>query len=159
MTLKAAAGLLGVHPNSVRSRYKKGKLRGEADNTGKIWVWVDPSKVANDVGSMKPTIKVEKEVRSDSEIKALQDHLKATTEQLTKAEAKIADLEPQVLEAVALKAENQALKDQQGRGDAEIKRLVGSLDKMDTERQELIKTLLQRKKGLWERIFGVGGNE
>ena len=158
MTLKAAAGLLGIHPNSVRSRYKKGKLRGEADNTGKIWVFVDPSKVANDLGSMKPTMKVTKEVRNDSEINALKDHLKATTEQLEKAQAEIADLKPQAMEAIALKVENQALKEQTGRGDAEIERLRAAYAEMDAERQELMKAVLQRKKGLWERIFG-GGNE
>ena len=154
MTLKAAAGLLGIHPNSVRSRYKKGKLRGEADNTGKIWVWVDPSKVANDVGSLKPTMKVTKEVRSNSEIKALQDHLKATSEQLEKAQAEIADLKPQAMEAVRLKAEVDGLREQQGRGEAEIARLVASMDKMDEERRELVEAVLRRRVGLWERIFG-----
>jgi len=155
MTLKAAAGLLGIHPNSVRSRYKKGKLRGEADNTGKIWVFVDPSKIANDVGSMKPTMKVTKEVRNYNEIRALQEHLKATTEQLERAQAEIADLKPQALEAVRLKVENDGLRDQQGRGDAEIERLRTAYADMDAERQELVKALLQRKKGLWERIFGA----
>lgn len=156
MTLKAAAAMMGLHPNSVRSRYKKGKLRGETDNMGKIWVWVDPSKVANDVGSMKPTVKVTKEVRSDNEIKALRDHLEATTEQLAKAEAKIAELEPQAMEAVALKAENQALKDQQGRGAAEVERLVEAMAKLDDERRELVEALLKRRPSLWERITGRG---
>jgi len=89
-----------------------------------------------------------------NEIKALKDHLKATAEHLLKAEAEIADLKPQALEAVKLKAENDALRDQQGRGDDEIKRLREAYDTMDAERQELIKQLLQRKKGLWERVFG-----
>jgi hypothetical protein len=156
MSLKEAGELLGLKPNSVRSRYKKGKLRGEADNMGKLWVWVDPAKVANDRGLKEPASKVTIEGFEGNEIKALKDHLKATTEQLTKAEAKIADLEPQAMEAVALKAENQALKDQQGRGEAEIKRLVGSLDKMDAERQELIKAVLKQRRGFWERITGRG---
>lgn len=156
MSLKEAGELLGLKPNSVRSRYKKGKLRGEADNMGKLWVWVDPAKIANDRGSKEPTSKVAIEGFESNEIKALKDHLKAITEQLTKAEAKIADLEPKAMEAVALKAENQALKDQQGRGEAEIKRLVGSLDKMDTERQELIKAVLKQRRGFWERIMGQG---
>lgn len=158
MTLKAAAGLLGIHPNSVRSRYKKGKLRGEADNAGKIWVFIDPSKIANDAGSFKPTMKVTKRVRNDSEINALKDHLKATTEQLEKAQAEIVDLKPQALEAVRLKAENDGLRDQQGRGDAEIARLVASLDSMDKERRELVEALLKRRPSLWERVFG-GGDE
>lgn len=154
MTLKAAAAVMGLHPNSVRSRYKKGKLRGETDNMGKIWVWVDPSKVANDVGSLKPTMKVTKGVRSDNEIKALRDHLEATTEQLAKAEAKIAELEPQAMESVRLKAENQVLKDQQERDAEEIKRLVGNIDKLDEERRELVQAVLKRRPSLLARILG-----
>lgn len=156
MSLKEAGELLGLKPNSVRSRYKKGKLRGEADNMGKLWVWVDPAKVANDMGSKEPTSMVTIEGFESNEIRALKDHLKATIEQITKAEAKIADLEPQVMEAVALKAENQALKDQQSRGEAEISRLLSSLDKVDVERQQLIEALLRRRAGLWEWIFGHG---
>lgn len=42
MSLADAAKLLGIAPNSVRSRFKSGKIRGERDNEGKIWVWIDP---------------------------------------------------------------------------------------------------------------------
>ena len=156
MSLKEAGEHLGLKPNSVRSRWKKGTLRGERDNSGKVWVWLDPTKAANDRGSKKIASKVATEGFESNEIKALRDHLKATTEQLLKAEAEIADLKPQALEAVGLKAENQALKDQQGRGEAEITRLVASLDKMDTERQELIKAVLKQRRGFWERITGRG---
>lgn len=41
MSLADAAMVLGIAPNSVRSRFKAGKLRGERDNQGKIWVWLD----------------------------------------------------------------------------------------------------------------------
>jgi len=154
MSLKEAGKHLGLKPNSVRSRYKKGLIRGEPDNMGKIWVWVNPDEAANDRGSNRTLSKVTNEGYESNEIKALKDHLKATTEQLSKAEAEIADLKPQALEAVRLKAENDGLRDQQGRTDAEIKRLREAYTTMDTERQELIKELLNRKKGLWERIFG-----
>ena len=154
MSLKEAGKLLGLKPNSVRSRYKKGSIRGEADNMGKIWVYIDPTKVANDIGSKEPTSKVTIEGYESNEIKALKDHLKATGEQLEKAQAEIADLKPQAMEAVRLKAENDGLRDQQGRGDAEIERLRAAYSEMDAERQELMKAVLQRKKGLWERIFG-----
>jgi flagellar motility protein MotE (MotC chaperone) len=156
MSLKEAGDLLGLKPNSVRSRYKKGTLRGEADNMGKLWVWVDPTKVANDRGSKKASSKVTIEGFEDNEIKALKDHLKATTEQLDKANAEIADLKPQAMEAVRLQAEVKGLLDQQGRGEAEIARLVASLGKMDTERRELIEAVLKRRPSLWERITGRG---
>ena len=45
MSLAEAAKLLGIAPNSVRSRFKAGKIRGERDNEGKIWVWIDPSSI------------------------------------------------------------------------------------------------------------------
>jgi hypothetical protein len=155
MSLKEAGEHYGIKPNSVRSRWKAGKIEGERDNSGKVWVWVDPTKAANDRGSKKKVSKVSTEGFETNEIKALRDHLKATTEQLTKAEAEIANLKPQALEAVRLKAENDGLRDQQGRGDAEIERLRTTYADMDAERQELVKAVLQRKKGLWERIFGA----
>lgn len=156
MSLKDAGELLGLKPNSVRSRYKKGKLRGEADNMGKLWVWIDPTKIANDTGSKEPSSKATKEGFEGREIKALQDHLKAVTEQLDKANAEIADLKPQAMEAVRLQAEVKGLLDQQGRGEAEISRLVASLDKVDAERRELIDAVLKRRPSLWERITGRG---
>jgi hypothetical protein len=156
MSLKEAGELLGLKPNSVRSRYKKGKLRGEADNMGKLWVWIDPTKITNDKGSKEPSSKVTKEGFEGNEIKALQDHLKAVTEQLDKANAEIADLKPQAMEAVRLQAEVKGLLDQQGRGEAEISRLVASLDKVDAERRELIDVVLKRRPSLWERITGKG---
>lgn len=154
MSLKEAGEYLGLKPNSVRSRWKKGTLRGETDNMGKVWVWLDPTKAASDRASKKSILKPMIEGFERNEIKALKDHLKATSEQLEKAQAEITDLKPQVLESVRLRAENQGLRDQQGRGDAEIERLKASVASIDAERQELIKQLLQRNRGLWERIFG-----
>jgi predicted site-specific integrase-resolvase len=47
MSLAEAAAQLGIAPNSVRSRFKAGKLRGERDNSGRIWVWIDPSEAGS----------------------------------------------------------------------------------------------------------------
>jgi hypothetical protein len=60
------------------------------------------------------------------------------------------------MEAVRLQAEVKGLLDQQGRGEAEISRLVASLDKVDAERRELIDAVLKRRPSLWERITGRG---
>ena len=154
MTLKEAGELLGIKPNSVRSRWKQGKIEGERDNSGKIWVWIDRTSIANDKGSKKMTSKPSIEGFENREIKALEAHLKATTEQLAKAEAEIADLKPQAMEAMKLRAEVEGLRDQQGRGDAEIERLRAAMDKLDDERRELVAAVLKRKQGLWARIFG-----
>jgi hypothetical protein len=158
MSLKEAGELLGLKPNSVRSRYKKGKMRGEADNMGKLWVWIDPTKLAGDKRSKEPSSKVSKEILESNEIKALKDHLKVTTEQLDKANAEIADLKPQAMDAVRLQAVVKGLLDQRGRGEAEIFRLVASLEKVDTERRELIEAVLKRRPSLWGRITGRGDN-
>lgn len=68
MSLVDAAAQLGIAPNSVRSRYKAGKLRGERDNSGRIWVWIDPSqppartsKPSNDASNSKPSTTFEVE--------------------------------------------------------------------------------------------------
>jgi len=45
VTLKEAGRMLGIAPNSVRSRYKTGKIRGERDNQGQIWVYLDPTSI------------------------------------------------------------------------------------------------------------------
>jgi len=42
MSLADAASLMGVATNTIRSRFKAGKIRGERDNAGKIWVWIAP---------------------------------------------------------------------------------------------------------------------
>lgn len=54
MSLAEAGAALGLAPNSVRSRYKAGKLRGERDNSGRIWVWVDPSASKFSKNSIEP---------------------------------------------------------------------------------------------------------
>lgn len=81
LSLSDAAKQLGMAPNSVRSRWKAGKLRGERDNTGKVWVWLDPATPSNQRLS-KPTIEgfeaVSKgsiEIPTDREIDALRDHI------------------------------------------------------------------------------------
>ena len=57
MSLADAAVQLGIAPNSVRSRYKAGKLRGERDNSGRIWVWVDPSNLSSTRRQIAPISK------------------------------------------------------------------------------------------------------
>jgi hypothetical protein len=49
MSLEEAGRLLGgLHPNTVRARAAKGKIRYEKDNSGKWFVFVDPEKAARD---------------------------------------------------------------------------------------------------------------
>lgn len=112
MSLAEAAAVLGIAPNSVRSRWKAGKIKGERDNADKIWVWVDTEKAANDEGSKKPVSKVSKrdfEGFESREIKALQDHVKTLDEQLAIATAELGDLRPKAADAIRLQAERDGL--------------------------------------------------
>jgi chromosome segregation ATPase len=47
MSLEEAGRLLGgLHPNTVRARAAKGKMRYEKDNSGKWFVFIDPERAA-----------------------------------------------------------------------------------------------------------------
>lgn len=43
ISLREAAQHLGLTESGVRARFRKGELNGERDNTGKIWVLIDPA--------------------------------------------------------------------------------------------------------------------
>lgn len=105
MSLAQAGEVLGIRPNSVRSRWKNGKIRGERDNAGKVWVWLDPEKAANDKASKEPSSKASIEGFERREIKALEAHVKTLSEQLSGATAELETLRPQATEAVRLEAE------------------------------------------------------
>lgn len=75
MSLADAGKALGLATNSVRSRWKAGHLRGERDNSGKIWVWVD---LASNVRPSKPS----KKASTEGETAALQNHIATLNEQL-----------------------------------------------------------------------------
>lgn len=70
MSLADAGVALGIAPNSVRSRWKAGKLRGERDNTGKVWVWIDQIEVRSKP-STKPSIEG-----------VLRDHIRSLSEEI-----------------------------------------------------------------------------
>lgn len=55
MSLADASALLKVAPNTIRSRFKSGKIRGERDNAGKIWVWIDPDNLGSKRHTSKPS--------------------------------------------------------------------------------------------------------
>lgn len=76
MSLADAANALGIAPNSVRSRFKAGKIRGERDNLGKLWVWLD---LATE-GSNK------------AHTDALEAHLRTLADQLNMAQIEVSAL-------------------------------------------------------------------
>lgn len=173
MTLKDAADALGMKPNGVRSRFLSNKIRGERDNMGKIWVWID-TEAANDERLQGEASKVSEPLRSNPskpssegyeafEIKALQGAVEALSQQLAQANAEKAalqekaDLLPAIMAEVAsLKASNEGL---QGQLDIRIEQLA-ELRRLMAEAQEKNAAELQRwmqaqpAKGFFARLFG-----
>jgi len=101
MSLADASAILKVAPNTIRSRFKAGKLKGERDNTGKIWVWIDPDIKASKVRISKPSMKVS----NDASFEALMV-------QLEKAQLELNDLRLKAARTDVLEAEKMLLLEQ-----------------------------------------------
>lgn len=158
MSLKEAGEVLGIKPNSVRSRWKKGNLDGQTDNSGKVWVMIDPDEEALKEGSSRTHSKGSIE---GFETKALEVAFTALSEQLETAKAEIDQLRPKAIEATTLRAENAGLKALaevreavQIKTEAEIEVLKASLERVDAEKSKLMEEILKSKRSLWVRIFG-----
>ena len=157
MSLKDAGKLLGLQPNSVRSRWKSGKIDGERDNAGKIWVFIDPEEAANDKGSIEGSSKPSVEPFESNQIKALEAHLKTVTERLSKADAELDVLRPLATDKARLEAEKAGLeaqialiKEQRDEYRTEAKDELARLQKlMDDERAEYIAELAKAKRRWW----------
>lgn len=94
MSLADAAAMTKTAPNTIRSRFKSGKLRGERDNAGKIWVWLDPDVEASKSRVSKPS-------SEGSNAAALE----ALTAQLVRAQDELDTLRPKAATADRLEAE------------------------------------------------------
>ncbi len=116
MDLNEAGQLLGVTANAVRARAKKGQIRYESDNKGKLWVFLDPDTAANDrppVESVEPSLKDEMKVSNQALVEALEGHIES------------------------LKGENEGLK-------TALADALRRLDLSEEERRKLLATLLER---------------
>lgn len=76
MSLAEAAALTNTAPNTIRSRFKSGKIRGERDNAGKLWVWIDPNIEGSKRKSSNPSNKATLEVL-ESQLQRANDELEA----------------------------------------------------------------------------------
>lgn len=97
MSLAEAAAITGVAPNTIRSRFKAGKIKGERDNTGKIWVWIDPDILTSKRHTSNPS--------NDAAFEALKV-------QLNRANDELDALRPKAAMADALAAEKGLLIEQ-----------------------------------------------
>lgn len=163
VSLTEAATLLGIAPNSVRSRFKAGKLRGERDNKQRIWVWIDREKAANDKGSKssvskgvsKLSIEASIEPSKDSAINALEAHVKTLAEQLSVANAEIDRLRPKAEAADRLEAEAEGLRGQLAIRAEQLDELRRILAEAKNAHAEELKRLMEqpRVKGFFARLF------
>ena len=149
MSLADAATALGIAPNSVRSRFKAGKLRGERDNQGKIWVWLRdtaPPFEGSKPKASKPSI----EGFEQGRFEALEAHLRTLTEQLALAQSELAALRHRASAADRLEAEVaglEALRDEV-RADRDHWRDVAEQALADRREQP------EPRRSLWSRLFG-----
>lgn len=163
MTLAEAASFLGIAPNTVRSRWKAGKLRGERDNDLKIWVWIDREKAANDKGSKSPFSKGSKRASKPSiegfesnAIKALQAHVETLAQQLANANAELAEIRPKAELVTRLEAENSGLRDQLEIRAEQLQELRALLAEAKASHADELKRLMESTaaKGFFARLFG-----
>lgn len=106
MSLKEAAATLGIKPNSVRSRFKANKIRGERDNSGKLWVYIDPEAEGSTSNPSKPSM----EAFEGGTLEALEAHIRTLKADLAEARAELADLRPKAARSDALAIEIEAAK-------------------------------------------------
>lgn len=149
MSLADAATVLGIAPNSVRSRFKAGKLRGERDNQGKIWVWLDDASPSAEGSKSKPS-KPSIEDFEQRHIGALEAHLRTVTEQLGIAQAELVSLRPRASAADHLEAEVAGLKAlrDEVRADRDHWRNVAEQALADRRHEP------EPRRGLWSRLLG-----
>lgn len=98
MSLAEAGQCLGIPTNTVRSRWKAGKIRGEKDNLGKVFVWVDTS--AKEMQKLSYS-----QLSFEGEVVALQDHITTLRMELAQVRAERDVLADRASEADRLRAE------------------------------------------------------
>jgi hypothetical protein len=149
MSLADAAATLGIAPNSVRSRFKAGKLRGERDNQGKIWVWLDDSAQLVDGSKSNPS-KPSIEGSEKAHIKALEAHLQTLMKQLDLTQAEISTLRLRASVADSLEAQVAGLETLREEIGADRDRWREMAEQALADRRQEP----EPRKGLWSRLLG-----
>lgn len=122
MSLADAAAMTKTAPNTIRSRFKSGRIRGERDNSGKIWVWLDPDVETSKSRVSKPSIE-------GSNAAAL----KVLTAQLARAHDELDTLRPKAATAERLEAEKALI--------------LGQIEDLKADRDAWRR--LSERRGLW----------
>ena len=153
MSLADAAMVLGIAPTSVRSRFKAGKLRGERDNQGKIWVWLDDAAQPAAGSKPKPS-KPSIEGFEQNGFEALEAHLRTLTEQLALAQSELATLRPRASVADRLEAEVAGLEALRDEVRADRDHWRGIAEQVLANHREQP----EPHRGFWSRLFSRQGD-
>ena len=163
MSLADAATALGIAPNSVRSRFKAGKIRGERDNLGKLWVWLDHDAEGSKPATSNPSIEgsnnsvsnLRSKGSSKAHIDALEAHLRTLADQLNLAQAEMSALRIRASAADRLEGQVaglEALRDEV-RTDRDHWREVAERALADLHVEPKV------RRSLWARLFGRGDQQ
>lgn len=142
MSLAQAAKALGIAPNSVRSRFKTGKLKGERDNSGKIWVWIDPDTLPPAPLKTRKS-KLSIEGSESGEITALKSHIQTLEQQLARSQAEAEALRAKVAQADRLEAQLEG----------ERALAVELRSERDVWRETAERLLAESQKRWWQRLW------
>jgi len=184
MSLEEAGKLLGgLHPNTVRSRARNGKIPFEKDNSGKWWVFIDPEAAANDAKA-KPTKALTNEYTLEAAnvgiFKTLEVTIQTLNQELETTRAERDALRSQASEAARRLGELAAAEARTKWLEAEAADLRRRLDAEAEERRKLTALLTHRAeppapapapempvaaapvvrgRGLLARLWGRGAND
>jgi chromosome segregation ATPase len=105
MALADGAQALGLSTNGARSRFKSGTLKGERDNQGRIWIFVDEAeegskkKISNSsIEAASNSSKNSTEPTSNNSKLALEGHIRTLSDQLERAQNEQVELRKELVE-------------------------------------------------------------
>jgi excisionase family DNA binding protein len=107
LTVAEAAGRLGVSQDAVRKRIKRGSIRYERDEDGRVYVYLDASETTQDkTEDASPDTSTEKLIRTqEAEIEFLRRELHNRTEEIRRRDVIISQLTSRIPEIEAPREE------------------------------------------------------
>jgi DNA repair exonuclease SbcCD ATPase subunit len=159
MSLEEAGRLLGgLHPNTVRARAAKGKIRYEKDNSGKWFVFIDPEKAASsrakrqELKAPKDELELPIEPPFVSDFKPLEATIQILAEELKVTRAERDELKAKLnerAEAVArLEVAEATLSAKSEAAAEEVERLRQRLEQETHESRKMLAEMLERMAAL-----------
>jgi chromosome segregation ATPase len=155
MSLEEAGRFLGgLHPNTIRARAAKGKIRYEKDNSGKWFVFIDAEKAASNRAKRQklepPKVRLEPPMEPtivgdfkllEAAIQILNEELKVTRAERDELKIKVKEREET---AARLEVAEVALSAKSTAAAEEIERLRQQLEQQTDENRKMLVEILER---------------